>query len=94
MQVPELLLYGMAVAFYIRLKEDFMKSNESMTDRSVRVILGVLLGMTVIFKIATGVVAIVAGIAAGIALITGLVGFCALYALFGISTCKTAENPQ
>ena len=65
-----------------------MKANESLTDRLIRVVLGVALGLLVVLKIATGTLAIVAGIAAGIALITGIVGFCALYALFGISTCK------
>lgn len=92
MGVPELAFYGMDVAFYLKIKEVFMTSNESLTDRSVRVVLGVLLALTVIFKIATGAVAIVAGVAAGVALITGLVGFCAIYAIFGLSTCKVPQN--
>jgi Protein of unknown function (DUF2892) len=69
-----------------------MYANESATDRWVRVVLGVLLGMTVILKIATGPIAIVACIAAGFAVITGVAGFCAIYAIFGHSTCREAHS--
>jgi hypothetical protein len=69
-----------------------MYANESATDRWIRVVLGVLLGLTVIFKIATGAIAIIACFGAGIALITGIAGFCAIYAIFGHSTCKEAHS--
>jgi hypothetical protein len=69
-----------------------MNANESLTDRLIRIGLGIALGLLVVFNIATGTLAIVAGIAAGIALVTGIVGFCAIYALFGISTCKVAQK--
>lgn len=41
----------------------------------------------------TGTWAIVAGVVGGIMLITGLMGFCGLYKVFGMSTCpmKKAE---
>lgn len=69
-----------------------MKSNESAADRIIRIILGLVLGALVVFKVVTGVAAIVIGIAAAIFLITGLIGFCAIYALFGICTCKTTKS--
>jgi hypothetical protein len=65
-----------------------MKSNESKSDRVIRIVIGVVLGLLVAFKVVTGGLAIALGIVAAIAIITGLVGFCAIYALFGLSTCK------
>ncbi len=69
-----------------------MKTNESVADRLIRISLGILLGLLVIFKIVTGFLAIVFLIASGLALITGLVGFCAIYAMFGLSTCKVSAD--
>lgn len=63
-----------------------MKQNENNIDRIVRVALGIVI--------------LVAGLAAGswlgliglIPLVTGLVGFCPLYAIFGFSTCPVKNN--
>jgi hypothetical protein len=65
-----------------------MKSNESVSDRIIRVVLGVMLGLLVAFKVVAGPLAIAVGIASALAIITGLVGFCAIYALLGLSTRK------
>jgi hypothetical protein len=65
-----------------------MKTNESWTDRIIRIILGLALGALVLLKIVTGVAAIVVGVVAAIIFLTGVVGFCAIYALFGLSTHK------
>jgi Protein of unknown function (DUF2892) len=65
-----------------------MKSNESVSDRVIRVVLGIILGLLVAFKVVVGGLAIAIGIVAALAIITGLVGFCALYALLGLSTRK------
>ena len=73
-------------------KEAVMSANESWRDRSVRIVLGIILGLTVVLKMATGAAAIVAGVAAGVALITGIAGFCAIYALFGFSTCRAIQR--
>jgi hypothetical protein len=69
-----------------------VKTNESAVDRIIRVVLGLALGSLVAFKVVTGVAAIVVGIAGGVVLLTGVVGFCAIYALFGMSTCKVAAE--
>jgi hypothetical protein len=65
-----------------------MKPNESSMDRYIRVILGIVL---LILKF-TGVIAGALGwvfLAIGaITLITGLIGFCPLYALLKIRTNK------
>jgi hypothetical protein len=72
--------------------EDIMKTNESAADRIIRVVLGLALISLVLFKVVAGVAAIVVGIAGGVILLTGLVGFCAIYALFGLSTHKATKN--
>jgi hypothetical protein len=60
--------------------------NESTPDRIIRVIIGVVLAALAISGIATGALAIVAWVLAAVMLVTGIVGFCPLYAIFRIST--------
>jgi hypothetical protein len=69
-----------------------VKTNESAIDRAIRIVLGLVLAALIPLKIATGVAAIVVGVASGLAIVTGAVGFCAIYALVGISTCKVAAK--
>ena len=67
-----------------------MKVNENTIDRTVRVVLGViLLGVGVfVVKGTLGVVLDVIGV---VAIVTGITGFCLLYKLFGnFSTVKKA----
>ena len=59
-----------------------MKTNEGTIDRALRVIAGlVLIGLA-----ATGTVGIWGWIGI-IPLLTGAIGFCPAYSIFGISTC-------
>ncbi|MEO0291233.1 MAG: DUF2892 domain-containing protein [candidate division WOR-3 bacterium] len=63
-----------------------MKKNVCGLDKTVRIILGIviiLLGL--IFKTLWGLIGI-------IPLITGLIGFCPLYILFRIDTCKLKKT--
>jgi len=63
------------------------KPNEGKMDRTIRIVLGVvLLGLT-LFSL-TGVAQIAAGIAGAVAMVTGMVGFCGLYKILGISTLE------
>ena len=63
------------------------KPNEGKTDRTIRVILGViLLGLALLSL--TGVAQIIAGVAGVIALVTGAIGFCELYKILRISTLE------
>jgi len=68
-----------------------MKLNESPADRIVRIVLGIILAALAITGVATGALAAVAWIVAAIALVTGVVGFCPLYAIFRVSTKATAR---
>jgi len=61
------------------------KPNEGKIDRSIRIILGIiLLGLAALSL--TGVAQIVAIVVGVAALITGVIGFCGLYKILGIST--------
>jgi hypothetical protein len=65
-----------------------MKTNVGNTDRIIRVILAIV-AFTAYFSNllpdTLGIVALVAGV---IFLLTGLVAFCPLYAIFGLNTCR------
>ncbi len=63
-----------------------MERNEGTVDRILRAVVGlVLLGLWATDKVPYRTAVLIVGI---IALVTGLTGFCALYKLLGISTCK------
>jgi hypothetical protein len=63
-----------------------MKVNEHSIDRALRVIAGlVLIGLA-----ASGTVGVWGWIGV-VPLLTGLVGFCPAYAMFGFSTCSTKK---
>ena len=63
-----------------------VKQNEGSTDRAIRIIIGVLAVAVGLFWL-TGIAQTISLVIGAVALITGAVGFCGLYALFGISTC-------
>jgi hypothetical protein len=60
--------------------------NESNPDRIIRFILGVVLAAAAVTGVAGGALTIVAWVLAAILLVTGVVGFCPLYAVLRIST--------
>jgi hypothetical protein len=68
-----------------------LKQNESSTDRIIRIIIGIV-AVTAGFFWLTGIVQVVAYILGAIALVTGIVGYCGLYALFGVSTCPVKKK--
>lgn len=58
-------------------------------DRIIRVLFAVL--VTVLFfgtNVLSGIIGIVLLALSGIFLITSIAGFCPIYAIFGLSTCK------
>ncbi len=63
-----------------------MTRNEGSVDRTVRIVLGLAL-LALVFvgpKTSLGLVGL-------IPLVTGIVGFCPLYRVVGIRTCRTAQ---
>ena len=64
-----------------------MKANSGTIDRALRVIVGlVLVGLA-----AAGTIGMWGWIGV-VPLVTGLIGFCPAYAIFGISTCPMKNN--
>ncbi len=65
-----------------------MKANESGLDRLIRVLIGAALLALYFTNVVTGGVGIVFLVLGAVALLTGIVGFCPLYALLKINTKK------
>ncbi len=65
-----------------------MKQNESITDRVIRVVVGVVLIGLGLFYFGGSVFGVVLEVLGIIALITAATGFCLLYKLFGDFSTK------
>lgn len=66
-----------------------MKKNVSTLDRIIRVVLGIVLLALYFTGTVTGGLGIAFVVVGAIALITGAIGFCGVYALLKISTAKS-----
>ena len=65
-----------------------MKKNVGKTDKTIRIILGVLIGAAgIYFSTWWGLIGL-------IPLLTGIFGTCGLYSLFGVSTCKVETSNE
>lgn len=73
----------------LKLKIYTMKKNIGNTDKLVRLTIALVIAVLYFMDIITGTPAIVLGIVAVVMVVTSLVNFCPLYAIFGCSTCKT-----
>lgn len=67
-----------------------MKANVGNADKIIRVLIAVLIGVLIFTDILQGTLAVVFGVVAIILVLTSLIGFCGLYKVFGVSTCKRA----
>lgn len=65
-----------------------MKKNVGSTDKAVRIILAIIIAILYFTNVVTGTLGIVFLVIAAILLLTSLIGFCVLYAPFGINTCS------
>lgn len=65
-----------------------MKRNVGLVDKIIRIVIAALAAILFFTDTVTGIWGYVALAFGGIMLITGFVNFCALYAPFGINTCK------
>ncbi|SDL35616.1 YgaP family membrane protein [Kriegella aquimaris] len=68
-----------------------MKKNMGGTDRIVRIILALVVGILYYQKIIDGTLAYVLLALAAVFVVTSFISFCPLYTLFGLKTCKTKE---
>ncbi|MCE5258178.1 MAG: DUF2892 domain-containing protein [Chloroflexi bacterium] len=65
-----------------------MVKNVGKTDRLIRLVVAVVIGILLLLGVLQGAAAIILGILALILLVTALLGFCPLYLLFKFSTKK------
>ncbi|MFP5470982.1 MAG: DUF2892 domain-containing protein [Bacteroidia bacterium] len=68
-----------------------MKINMGSADRIIRVIIAIIFSILYFTGTVTGVAGVILLILGGVFILTGVVGFCPLYALFGVKTCKTKD---
>jgi len=66
-----------------------MKTKMSTADKFIRVLIGIVIAILYYMEVISGTTAIVILGLGIILLITSLVSYCPLYAIFGIKTCKT-----
>ncbi|MDP4130705.1 MAG: DUF2892 domain-containing protein [Bacteroidota bacterium] len=69
-----------------------MKKNMGTADRTVRILLAIIMGALYFTNTVTGVLGIVLLILTVVFLLTGFISFCPLYAIFGFTTCKTKQQ--
>ena len=69
-----------------------MKKNMGIADKSIRIILAIVVAVLIYFGELSGMTAIILGVLAGVFLLTSLLSFCPLYALVGIRTCPAKKN--
>ena len=65
-----------------------MKLNESNVDRIIRVVVGIVLLFLGFGGTLSGATAVIADVIGVVLLLTGVVGFCPLYAMLKLSTLK------
>jgi hypothetical protein len=80
-----------AFTFIPSSKKNTMKLNMGKADRVIRILLALAVGYLYYIKMITGTLSTVLMIIAFIFLITGIVGSCPLYTLFGIKTRRHAH---
>ncbi|MBS1737912.1 MAG: DUF2892 domain-containing protein [Bacteroidetes bacterium] len=65
-----------------------MKKNMGTTDKAIRILIAVVIGVLYFTNTISGTLAIVLGILAIVFLLTSFISFCPLYLPFGINTFK------
>lgn len=82
---------GFADSVLVNLKYKTMKKNMGTADRIIRVLIAALVATLYFTNILTGTLGIVLMVLAGVFVLTSLVGFCPLYAPFGLRTCPARK---
>lgn len=66
-----------------------MKINMGDADRFIRILIAAVVAALFFAEVVTGTLGTVLMVIGGVFLLTEIVGFCPLYAPFGLKTCKT-----
>ncbi|MGI9548225.1 MAG: YgaP family membrane protein [Flavobacteriaceae bacterium] len=65
-----------------------MKKNMGGVDKVLRFLLGIAAGLLVYYEVITGPLSFVILVIVAVLLLTSLTGFCPLYGVLGINSCK------
>lgn len=65
-----------------------MKKNIGFTDKSIRIIVALVIVLLFFMNAITGALGIALLVVAGVLVATSLINFCPLYSLLGVNTCK------
>lgn len=76
----------------LNTKKENMKKNMGTIDKAVRLIIAAVIVILFLTNVVTGVLAYVLLALAAIFVLTSLISFCPLYALFNINSCAVKEN--
>lgn len=68
-----------------------MKANMGSSDRTIRIVLAVIMAALYFTGVVSGTLGIVLMVAAAVFALTSLVSFCPLYPILGINTCGTKK---
>lgn len=71
-----------------------MKKNMGLTDRIVRIVVAILIGILYYFNVLTGVLGMVLLAVAGIFVLTSFISICPIYSIFGCSSCSIKKKSQ
>jgi hypothetical protein len=65
-----------------------MKANVGTVDKIIRIALAALVAILYFTNVIAGTLGIVLLVLAGVFVLTSLVSFCPIWAIFGVNTCK------
>ena len=68
-----------------------MKKNIGTTDKTLRIVIAIIIGVLYFTNVISGTLAIILGVLAIVFIATSLISFCPLYLPFNMSTCKKKE---
>lgn len=69
-----------------------MKANVGNIDRTIRLIIALLLGVLLYLELTTGILKVLVIILIVMLVVTSFTGICGLYKIFGLNTCNIKEK--
>jgi len=73
---------------FVRTNPKMMKTNMGSADRAIRVLIAIAVAILYFTGTIQGTLGVVLLVLAVVFLLTSVMGFCPLYTLFGMNTCK------
>lgn len=61
-------------------------------DKTIRIVVAAIVVILYLTNVVSGITGIILLILSGVFLLTSLISFCPIYAVFGLSTCKMSKK--